>query len=167
MLGLAGLSQSQPEPRDGVTSDSSPTAEPSPEAEIPHRSASHEQAAELLRSIIESAVEHARDEMRAVHKSLDDAPESERRPGESRAPGPGEASPALLVAWLAVEIESLDVPPEHIERVRGELLGLARHLESGEIEWTMVQNVIQSVLPYPALARRLLPLITPRLEDAA
>jgi len=168
MLGLTGLEPSQPDSTEGSATDASPPAESSRPDENSPPAASREQAGDVLRSIIESAVERARDEMRAIHETADRQNDEEHRPGfESPGSQPSDGSPALMVAWLAVEIESLDIPPEHIERVRGELIGLARHLEGGEIEWSVVQDAIRAVLPYPSLARRLLPLITPRLEDAA
>jgi hypothetical protein len=157
MLGLGA----RPEPMTSLTDGVEATASPPEPTESRTKESWTE---EMLRSIIESAIERTRDEIRAAD-TQDDA---EPKP-ESGHPGAlsSDESPGLLVAMLAVEVEALDVPVTESPRVRGQLLELASHLQSGGLDWSVVQSAIQTVLPYPPLARRLIVLLAPVLDDGA
>lgn len=93
-------------------------------------------------------------------------------PGSSGAPhaepGRVELSPsALAIMAMAVEIEALGVPDGERPRVREALLDLARNLDTAHLSWRQLRLTIAVVMEYPAIARRVLPMIVPFLDRAA
>ena len=89
--------------------------------------------------------------------------------GASRSgPGRAELSPsALAIMAMAVEIESLGVPEGERPRVREALLDLARKLDTAQLSWRQLRLTVEVVMEYPAIARRVLPMIVPFLDRAA
>ena len=89
--------------------------------------------------------------------------------GASRSgPGRAELSPsALAIMAMAVEIEALGVPDGERPRVREALLDLARNLDTAHLSWRQLRLTIAVVMEYPAIARRVLPMIVPFLDRAA
>ena len=89
--------------------------------------------------------------------------------GASRSePGRAELSPsALAIMAMAVEIEALGVPEGERPRVREALLDLARNLDTAKLSWRQVRLTMAVVMEYPAIARRVLPMILPFLDRAA
>ena len=86
------------------------------------------------------------------------------------APDPGkpELSPtALAIMAMAVEIESLGVPEADRPRVREALLDLARKLDTKQLSWRQLRITVEVVMEYPAIGRRVLPMIVPFLDRAA
>jgi hypothetical protein len=93
--------------------------------------------------------------------------------GSGRPAGPGGAAPqelsptALAIMAMAVEIESLGVPEGDRPRVREALLDLARKLDSKMLTWRQLRLTVEVVMEYPAIGRRVLPMIVPFLDRAA
>ncbi len=79
-----------------------------------------------------------------------------------------ELSPsALAIMAMAVEIEALGVPEGDRPRVREALLDLARKLDTSQLSWRQLRMTIEVVMEYPAIGRRVLPMIVPFLDRAA
>lgn len=79
-----------------------------------------------------------------------------------------ELSPsALAIMAMAVEIEALHVPEGDRPRVREALLDLARKLDTPQLSWRQLRMTVEVVMEYPAIARRVLPMILPFLDRAA
>jgi hypothetical protein len=79
-----------------------------------------------------------------------------------------ELSPsALAIMAMAVEIEALGVPEGDRPRVREALLDLARKLDTSQLSWRQLRMTMEVVMEYPAIARRVLPMIVPFLDRAA
>lgn len=92
--------------------------------------------------------------------------------GAAGAPHPEpqaqELSPsALAIMAMAVEIESLGVPEGERPRVREALLDLARKLGTPHLSWRQLRMTVEVVMEYPAIGRRVLPMIVPFLDRAA
>jgi len=115
---------------------------------------------------------HEMDELRSVADDLlSSSPVFSVRgaSGGSRSePGKQELSPsALAIMAMAVEIEALGVPEGDRPRVREALLDLARKLDTSALSWRQLRMTIEVVMEYPAIARRVLPMIVPFLDRAA
>jgi hypothetical protein len=79
-----------------------------------------------------------------------------------------ELSPSALgIMAMAVEIEALGVPEGDRPRVREALLDLARKLDTPQLSWRQLRMTMEVVMEYPAIARRVLPMIVPFLDRAA
>lgn len=87
----------------------------------------------------------------------------------SRSPShKAELSPsALAIMAMAVEIEALGVPEGDRPRVREALLDLARKLDTPQLSWRQLRMTMEVVMEYPAIARRVMPMIVPFLDRAA
>ena len=68
---------------------------------------------------------------------------------------------------MAVEIETLGVPESDRSRVREALLELARTLDTGQLSWQRLHATVSVAMEYPAVGRRVLPLIVPFVDRAA
>jgi len=79
------------------------------------------------------------------------------------APGT-ETAVATALAALAFDITRLDVPEGHRAATRAALLGLGRQFDDRTVSWLSVRQAIALVLEYPALARRVIPLLVPYLD---
>ena len=91
-----------------------------------------------------------------------------RAAGPAGGPAPQELPPtALAIMAMAVEIESLGVPEGDRPRVREALLDLARKLDSRMLTWRQLRLTVEVVMEYPAIGRRVLPMIVPFLDRAA
>ena len=90
-------------------------------------------------------------------------------PGEPRSETVRPAlSPATLALMsMAVEIETLGVPESDRSRVREALLELARTLDTGQLSWQRLHATVSVAMEYPAVGRRVLPLIVPFVDRAA
>lgn len=74
---------------------------------------------------------------------------------------------AIALATVADALDSLGVPVERQAEVRARLLDLAAHAERGDLAWGALRAAVWSAMEHPALARRVLPLLTPLLDRAA
>jgi hypothetical protein len=74
---------------------------------------------------------------------------------------------AIALATVADALDSLGVPTERQAEVRARLLDLAGRAECGDLAWGSLRAAVWSAMEHPALARRVLPLLTPLLDRAA
>ncbi len=99
-----------------------------------------------------------------------DDPEQDFAPAET-SPHERDAmvdvTAASEIAGIATEIDTLDVPAAHRERIYRMLLELSLTIESGEVTWDHLNAVVAAVMPFPALGRRVLPSLMPYIERAA
>ena len=78
---------------------------------------------------------------------------------------PGAETPtAAALTSLASDITRLGIPEGHRAATRAALLGLARQFDDRTVTWLSIRQAIALVLEYPALARRVIPLLVPYLE---
>ena len=92
------------------------------------------------------------------------------RPVERRAAPPAGAftSPAAIaVSAVASELSALGVREGHRAQVRAALIDLAHQLDHREISWDALREAVHFVMQYPAVGRRVLPLLIPYLDEAA
>jgi hypothetical protein len=74
---------------------------------------------------------------------------------------------AAAVLAIASEIATMGVPEAQRPRARAAMLDLAHHLDRHDLTWDAMREAVSFVMGYPAIARRVLPLLLPYLEDAA
>jgi hypothetical protein len=87
---------------------------------------------------------------------------------KKQAPVPVFDSPAALaVAALAADVGSLDVPEGQRAGARAALLDLARRIETHDLTWDDLRDAVQFAMEFPAIGRRVLPLLVPYLDQAA
>jgi hypothetical protein len=88
-------------------------------------------------------------------------------PPTPHAPSPVVSAAAAAVLAMAAEVGSLGVPDGQRTRARSALLDLARHLEHHDLTWDVLREAVAFAMEYPAIGRRVLPLLLPYLEEAA
>jgi hypothetical protein len=88
-----------------------------------------------------------------------------------RPPTPKEGVPqseaAREIFLIAADVEEYGVPEGHRARARAALVDLARELDDREATWETLREAVFFVMEFPPLARRVLPLLLPYIEDAA
>jgi hypothetical protein len=88
-----------------------------------------------------------------------------------RPPTPKEGVPqseaAREIFLVAADVEEYGVPEGHRARARAALVDLARELDDREATWETLREAVFFVMEFPPLARRVLPLLLPYIEDAA
>src|SRR5262249_34984951 len=89
------------------------------------------------------------------------APEPRSMPRDVRSPIP------MAIAGLALEVEALGVPEGHRARARAVLLDLSRRLEAPTLSWESLREAMSFVMEFPALGRRMIPLLLPYFDRAA
>ena len=113
----------------------------------------------------EVALERMAEELlRSSHLTLVPRPAGGVLEGMSRE---GRSSVALAIAALASEVEAFGVPVGHHARARAALLDLSRRLDDPALPWETLQEAMGLVMEYPALGRRVVPLLLPYLDRAA
>ncbi len=125
----------------------------------------HERADTERATQAEADVEQAMQEFMRLSPVL----ASEARPVKRKLPdgGPFSAPAALAIAALAGDIEALEVPEGHRSRARATLLDLARRIDARELSWDTLTDAVHFAMEFPAIGRRVLPLLVPYLEQAA
>jgi hypothetical protein len=74
---------------------------------------------------------------------------------------------AIAVAAISTDLASHGVPENQRARVRAALLELATHLDQRDLTWETMREVVQFLMDFPPVARRVLPLLLPHLDQAA
>lgn len=74
---------------------------------------------------------------------------------------------ALALAALASELADLGVPPTHRGFIRDALNGLAKHIDHRDLTWDELREAVAVVMEFRGVARRVLPLLLPFLDEAA
>lgn len=77
------------------------------------------------------------------------------------------ASAASEARGLATQLEDLGVPLRHQAVLRAALVDLGRQMESPPVYWDSIRQAVALVMDHPHLARRVLPLLMPYLDQAA
>lgn len=90
-----------------------------------------------------------------------------KRKGPSPAPAHARSAAGAAVLAIASEIAAMGVPENHRSRARAALLDLAHHLDRHDLTWQAMREAVDFIMLYPPIARRILPLLLPYLEDAA
>ncbi len=94
--------------------------------------------------------------------------QSKARPLPRTEPPPAHATPATSeVLALAARLEQLGVPLRHRAIVRAALIDLGRQMESPPVYWDSIRQAVGLAMDHPDLARRVLPLLLPYLDQAA
>lgn len=87
-----------------------------------------------------------------------------------REPSAGAPSPngaAREVTAMAARLDQLGVPKERRAMVRAALLDLADQMEAPPVDWAALRQAFAFVLEYPQIARRVIPMMVPFLDQAA
>jgi hypothetical protein len=71
------------------------------------------------------------------------------------------------LASLAAEVAHLGVPEGQRAAVRAMLMDLARTFDENHAKWDTIRHAVVFTMEYPPLARRVLPLLIPYLDQAA
>jgi hypothetical protein len=74
---------------------------------------------------------------------------------------------SIAMAAIATEVEAMGVPPTDCPEARAALLELADHFERRDLTWDTVRDAVRLLVEYPVVARRVLPLLVPHLDEAA
>jgi hypothetical protein len=74
---------------------------------------------------------------------------------------------AIALMAIASQVDELGVPEGHRARTRAALLELARQVEGRDLSWDVLREAVVFLVDYPPLARRVLPLLVPHLDQAA
>lgn len=74
---------------------------------------------------------------------------------------------AVALSSLAADVSRLGVPEGRRAAARALLLDLAKHLETRDIDWSMLRGTMSFAMEYPDLAKRLMPILLPWFERAA
>ena len=74
---------------------------------------------------------------------------------------------AAEIALIATEIDTLDVPQAERDHLQKVLLGLSLSIEGGTMSWDELRAAVALVMSYPAVGRRVMPVLTPFFERAA
>ena len=74
---------------------------------------------------------------------------------------------SIAMAAIATEVEAMGVPATDCSLARATLLELADHFERRDLTWDTVRDALRLLVAYPVVARRVLPLLVPHLDEAA
>ncbi|OGF12757.1 MAG: hypothetical protein A2W00_09430 [Candidatus Eisenbacteria bacterium RBG_16_71_46] len=74
---------------------------------------------------------------------------------------------AIAIATLASEVGEMGVPEGQRARVRAALLDIARVLDAREMRWEDLRVAVGAAMEFPAIGRKVLPVIVPFLDRAA
>ena len=92
------------------------------------------------------------------------------RPVKRRAEESGgryHTATGIAMAAIATEVEAMGVPATDCSQARAALLELADHFERRDLTWDTVRDAVRLLVEYPVVARRVLPLLVPHLDEAA
>lgn len=107
---------------------------------------------------------------RAMADYLDSSPvfaAMTRSMERERGTEPRLSPSALALAALASELADLGVPPPSRAPVRDALDELAKHIDRRDLTWDELRMAIAVVMEFRGVARRVLPLLLPFLDEAA
>ncbi len=88
----------------------------------------------------------------------------DREPSAGAASHKGVAGELLA---MAARLDQLGVPKHRRAMVRAALLDLADQIESPPVDWAGIRQAFAFVLDYPQIARRVIPMLVPYLDEAA
>jgi len=82
-------------------------------------------------------------------------------------PRPKTSRAAREVLLMAARVDQFGVPAQRRTIVRATLIDLGRQMDSPPVDWVAIRQALALVMDYPEIARRILPLLVPYLEEAA
>ena len=82
-----------------------------------------------------------------------------------RPSAPSRAAREVLT--MAAMVDRLGVPPQRRAIVRAALIDLGRQLEAPPVQWAAIRQVLSFIMDYPQVARRVIPMLMPYLDEAA
>ena len=68
---------------------------------------------------------------------------------------------------LAAAVDQLGVPRERQEIVRAALLDLGQQMDAPQAQWAALRQGMTFLMEYPQVARRVIPMLLPYLDEAA
>jgi hypothetical protein len=71
------------------------------------------------------------------------------------------------VRGMAAAVDQLGVPRERQEIVRAALLDLGQQMDAPPIQWAALRQAMTFLMEYPQIARRVIPMLLPYLDEAA
>jgi hypothetical protein len=74
---------------------------------------------------------------------------------------------AIAVASLVDDLSELGVPAGRHAEMRARLLDLARRIEHGTLDWSVLRKAMWFAMEHPELARRVVPVLLPWMDRAA
>lgn len=86
---------------------------------------------------------------------------------EASADAPSANGAAREVTEMAARLDQLGVPKQRRAMVRAALLDLADQMEAPPVDWASLRQAFAFVLEYPQVARRVIPMLVPYLDQAA
>jgi hypothetical protein len=108
------------------------------------------------------------DEMQEFMRSSPVLGASARPVRRPTRPRPTHQTPAAAtLTALASEVAHLSVPEGQRAAARAQLLELARSFDEQTLTWEALRSAITFAMDYPALARRVIPMLIPYLDLAA
>jgi hypothetical protein len=83
---------------------------------------------------------------------------------------PSAAAPsraAREVLSMAGMVDQLGVPPQRQAIVRAALIDLGQQMDAPPVDWVALRQAFAFVMEYPQIARRVIPMLMPYLDEAA
>jgi len=124
-----------------------------------------------LEAALHSFVQREPDPQSQIADLLNRSPvfDASARPKRRAAAGETmyKSATAIAVAGIANEVAAFGVPDRYRAIARAAMLDLAGHLDRRDLTWQTLREAIHFVMEYPVLARRILPLLLPYLDQAA
>ena len=96
-----------------------------------------------------------------------ETPRPVQTPRAAEAPRAAAPNAAREVLAMASEVDRLGVPRGRRAIVRAALIDLGHQLESPPVHWAAMRQAMAFMLDYPQIARRVIPMLLPYLDEAA
>ena len=71
------------------------------------------------------------------------------------------------VRSLAAMVDQLGVPPGRRAIVRAALSDLGQQMDAPPVHWATIRQALTFLMDYPQIARRIIPMLLPYLDEAA
>jgi hypothetical protein len=87
-----------------------------------------------------------------------------------RAAAPSVPAPsryAREVLAMASAVDTLGVPPQRRAIVCAALIDLGHQMETPPVQWAAIRQALAFMMDYPEIARRVIPMLLPYLDEAA
>ena len=74
---------------------------------------------------------------------------------------------AREVLSMAAMVDQLGVPPQRRAIVRAALIDLGHQMDAPPVQWAAIRQALAFMMDYPPIARRVIPMLLPFLDEAA
>jgi hypothetical protein len=68
---------------------------------------------------------------------------------------------------MAATVDQLGVPPQRRAIVRAALIDLGHQMDAPPVHWVAIRQALAFIMDYPQIARRVIPMLLPYLDEAA